>query len=82
MASHVCCITFYDTYVKKGLRKKRRHFVHCASGGPLLGGNQFEPLIVAIVFPLAHVSDHAGPWAVKGTAMGLYYKRALEEGFK
>jgi hypothetical protein len=52
------------------------------AGVPFWGGNQFEPLIVAIVFPLAHVSGHTGPWAVKGTDMGTYYEHALGEGFK
>jgi hypothetical protein len=73
---------FYDTYVEKGLGKECRYFVHCASRGTLLGGTQFEPLIVAIVFPLSHVSDHTGLWAIKGMTMGLYLERALKEGFK
>ena len=52
------------------------------AGVPFWGENQFEPLIVAIIFPLAHVSGYTGPWAVKGTDMGTYYEHALGEGFK
>ena len=43
---------------------------------------QFEPLIVAIIFPLSHVSSYTGPWAVKGTDLGEHFQRALQEGFK
>ena len=51
--------------------------------GSLFGeGPQFEPPMVAIVFPLAHISSYTGPWAVKGTYMGSFYERALKEGFK
>ncbi len=49
---------------------------------PFWGGSQFKPLLVAIVFPLAHVSNYTGPWLVRGTDMGWYYKHALVEGFK
>ena len=51
------------------------------AGVPFWGSSQFEPLIVAIVFPLAHVSSYTGPWTVKGTDMRLYYERALAAGF-
>ncbi len=49
---------------------------------PFGGGLQFEPLIVALVFPLAQVSDYTGPCAIKGMDMGFYYKHMLKEGFK
>ena len=51
------------------------------AGVPFWGSSQFEPLIIAIVFPLAHVSSYTGPWFVKGTDMGLHYERALAAGF-
>ena len=51
------------------------------AGVPFCESSQFEPLIVTIVFPLAHVSSYTGPWTVKGTDMGLYYKQALAAGF-
>ncbi len=50
-------------------------------GVPFWGSSQFEPLIVAIVFLLAHISSYTGPWSVKGTYMGLHYERALAAGF-
>lgn len=43
---------------------------------------QFEPLIVAIVFPLTHVPSYTGPWLVKGTDKGACFKWALDDGFK
>ena len=46
------------------------------------GASQFEPLIVAIIFPPSHFSFYTGPWAVKGTDMGKHIQRALQEGFK
>ena len=49
---------------------------------PFWGRDQFELLIVAIIFPLAHVSNYTGPWAVEGSGMGLYYECALAAGFK
>ena len=45
------------------------------------GMKQFELLIVAIVFPLAHISSHTGPWSVKSTDMGASYEQALAAGF-
>ena len=44
--------------------------------------SQFEPLIVAIVFPLAHIPRYTGPWLVKGTDEGAQYERTLIDGFK
>jgi hypothetical protein len=46
------------------------------------GASQFEPLIVTIIFPLAHVSSYTGLWAVKGTDLGEHFQWALQEGFK
>jgi hypothetical protein len=43
---------------------------------------QFEPLIVAIVFPFAHIPRYTGPWLVRGTDEGTRYERALIDGFK
>ena len=49
---------------------------------PFWGSPQFEPLIVAIIFPLSHVSAYTGPCVVKGMDLGEYYQHALHEGFK
>jgi hypothetical protein len=43
---------------------------------------QFEPLIVAIVFPFAHIPRYTGPWLVRGTDEGTRYEGALIDGFK
>ncbi len=67
---------------RRGLGKNADILFTVPTGVPFWGGPQFEPLIVAIVFPLAHVSHHTGPWTVKGTDMGEYYEHALKEGFK
>ncbi len=39
-------------------------------GVPFWTSGQFEPLIVAIVFPLSPVPRYTGPWLVKGTDEG------------
>ena len=52
------------------------------AGVPFWGASQFEPLIVAIIFPLSHVSSHTGPWSLKGMELGEHFQRALQEGFK
>jgi hypothetical protein len=45
------------------------------AGIPFWGSSQFEPLIVAIIFPLSHASCYPGPWAVKGMDLGEHYRR-------
>jgi hypothetical protein len=37
---------------------------------PFWTSGQFEPLIVAVILPLSHVSRYTGPWVVKGTDKG------------
>ncbi len=80
---HVFVVPRFMTHMwRRDLGKNADILFTVPAGVPFWGGTQFEPLIVAIVFPRAHVSDHTEPWAIKGTPMGLYYERALEEGFK
>ena len=76
VASHVCCASFHDPLVAEGI------FFTVLVGVLFWGASQFEPLIVTIIFPLAHVSSYTGPWAVKGTDLGEHFQRALQEGFK
>jgi hypothetical protein len=52
-----------------------------SAGVTFWGGNQFEPLIIAIVFPLSHVPRYAGPWLVRDTDEGARYKCTLASGF-
>ena len=49
---------------------------------PFWAPSQFEPLIVAIVFPLSHVARHTGQWLVKGTTEGEQTEQTLKHGFK
>ena len=44
------------------------------------GAAQFEPLIIAIVFPLSHISNYTEQWAVRGMDLEVHYKHTLEEG--
>ena len=41
-----------------------------------------EPLIVLIVFPLAHVSNYIFPWVIWGVPPALEVQDHLETGFK
>ena len=43
---------------------------------------QYEPLIVAIVLPLAYVPSYTGPWLVRGTHEGEQAEQALQRAFK
>ena len=80
---HVFVVPCFMTHMwRRDLGKNADILFTVPAGVPFWGGTQFEPLIVAVVFPLAHVSGYTGPWAVKGVDMGSYYKHALVEGFK
>ena len=79
---HVFVVPRFMTHLwRRNLGKMADVLFTVPAGVPFWGSLQFEPLIVAIVFPLAHISSHTGPWTVKGTDMGLYYERALAAGF-
>ena len=77
---HVFCVPCLMTHMwRRDLGKNTDVLFLVPAGIPFWGAAQFEPLIVAIVIPLAHVRDYTGPWAVKGS---LHYEHALGEGFK
>ena len=79
---HVFVVPRFMTHLwRRNLGKSADILFTVPAGVPFWGSLQFEPLIVAIVFPLAHVSSYTGPWSVKGTDMGLYFERALAAGF-
>ena len=79
---HVFVVPRFMTYLwRRNLGKMADVLFTVPAGVPFCESSQFEPLIVTIVFPLAHVSSYTGPWTVKGTDMGLYYKQALAAGF-
>ena len=80
---HVFCVPRLMTHLwRRDLGKNADIFFLVPAGVPFWGSDQFEPLTVAIVFPLAHVRDIYGPWAIKGTDLGLRNEHALGEGFK
>jgi hypothetical protein len=81
--SHVFVVPRLMTHMwRRDLGKNADILFTVPTGDPFWGGPQFKPPIVAIIFPLAHVSHHTGPSTVKGTDMGGYYEHALKEGFK
>ena len=47
---------------RRNLGKSAGVLFTVSAGVSFWGTSQFELLIVAIVFPLAHVSSHTGPW--------------------
>ena len=46
------------------------------------GKPQHEPLIVAVVLPLAHGNDYRYPWLIKGSDESQSLTRELSAGFK
>ena len=80
---HVFVVPRFMTHMwRRDLGKNADVLFTVPTGVPFWGNDQFEPLIVAIVFPLAHVHSYTGPWSVKGSDMGSYYERALGAGFR
>ncbi len=80
---HVFVVPCFMTHMwGRDLGKNADILFTVPAGVPFWRGTQFEPLIIALVFPLAHVSGSTGPWAVKETDMGSYYEHAFVEGFK
>ena len=82
-APHVFVVPRLMTYLwRKDLGKDADVLFTVQTGVPFWTSNQFEPLLVAIVFPLSHVPRYAGPWLVRGTDEGREYERTLTLGFK
>ncbi len=80
---HVFCVPHLMTHMwRRDLGKNAVVLFLVPAGVPFWGAAQFEPLIVAIIFPLSHVSNYTEPWSIKGTDMGSHYEHALGEGFK
>jgi hypothetical protein len=79
---HIFVVPCFMTHMwRRNLGKSADVLFTVRAGVPFWGTSQFEPLIVAIVFPLAHISSHTGPWSVKGTDIGTSYEKALAVGF-
>jgi hypothetical protein len=80
---HVFVIPRLMTHMwRKNLGKNADVLFTVPAGVPFWTAGQFEPLIVAIVFPLSHVPRYTGPWLVKGTDEGARFERSLIDGFK
>ncbi len=67
---------------RKDLMKSADLFFIVPAQVPFWTARQFEPLIVAIVLPLAHFPSYTGPWLVRGTHKGKQAEQALRRGFK
>jgi hypothetical protein len=68
---HVFVIPRLMTHLwRKNLGKVADVLFTVSAGVPFWTAGQFEPLIVAIVFPISHVRRYTGPWLVKGTDEG------------
>ena len=53
-----------------------------AGNDPIWTDSQYEPLVVAIVLPFAHVDRYYGPWLVRGTDLANDTQDTLTRGFK
>ncbi len=80
---HVFVVPRLMTHLwRKNLGKDTDVLFTVPAGVSFWASGQIEPLIVAIVFPLAHVPSYTGPWVVRGTDEGERYERTLINGFK
>jgi hypothetical protein len=80
---HVFVIPRLMTHMwRKNLGKDADVFFTVPVGIPFWMAGQFEPLIVAIIFPLSPVPRYTGPWLVKGTNEGALFECSLIDGFK
>jgi hypothetical protein len=80
---HVFVVPRLMTHLwQKNLGKDADVLFTVPTGVSFWASSQFEPLIVAIVFPLAHVPSYTGPWVVKGTDEGERCEHSLSDGFK
>jgi hypothetical protein len=81
MAPCVCCPMSDDSFGKDLMKNVDLFFTVPAQVSFWTAG-QYEPLIVAIVLPLAYVPSYTGPWLARGTHEGEQAEQALQRGFK
>ena len=80
---HVFIVPRLMTHLwRKHLGKYADLMFTVTTGEHFWGKPQNEPLIVAVVLPLAHVNDYRGPWLVKGSDEAQSLTRELSAGFK
>jgi len=79
---HVFLVPRLMTHLwRRDLGKEADILFNIPAGVPFWGARQYEPLTVAILFPLSQVSSYTGPWVVKGTDVGANFEQALVRGF-
>lgn len=80
---HVFVVPRLMTHLwRKSLGKDADVIFNVKVGNHFWGSSQHEPLIVAIVLPIAHVSNYRGPWIAKGTPEAEKLTTELDAGFK
>ena len=81
--AHVFVIPRLMTHLwRKNVGKDADVLFTVPCGVSFWASGQFEPLIVAIVFPFSYVPSYTGPWLVRGTNEGRSFERELGRGFK
>jgi hypothetical protein len=80
---HVFLVPRLMTHLwRRDLGKEADILFNIPAGMPFKGARLYEPLMVAILFPLSRVPNYTGPWVVKGTDVGANFERALVRGFR
>jgi hypothetical protein len=76
---HVFCVYCFMMHMWRRDLGKNANILFTVHAGILFwGAAQFELPIIAIIFPLSHVSNYTGPWAIRGMDLGVHYKHAFE----
>ena len=70
------------SFWRKQLTKDADVLFEVQVGDHLLGRSQHEPLIVALVLPIVHVTSYRGPWLARETPEVESLVRELYLGFK
>ena len=80
---HVFVVPRLMTHLwRRNLGKDADLLCTIAVGDHFWSRDQHEPLILAVVLPLAHVADHRGPWLARGTDEAERFSTELTFGFK
>lgn len=80
---HVFCVPRLMTHLWRKALSKDADVVFSIEAGndPVWTHSQYEPLVVAIVLPFAHVDRYYGPWLVRGTDLANDTQESLTRGF-
>ena len=81
--THIFAVPRLMTHLwRKSLFKDADLNFTVTTGNHFWSFDQHEPLIIAVVLPLAHTQNYRGPWVAKGTPEASTCKGELECGFK